>query len=64
MKNILQSNELLLASKSPRRRELMDGTRIPYTLIECEWDEVYDPNMKIKEVPQFLSHQKALKITL
>jgi len=59
MHNILKSYELLLASKSPRRRELMDGTRIPYQLIECDWDEIYDPNMKLKKVPQFLSYQKA-----
>ena len=60
MIDILKNFELLLASKSPRRSELLQAAGIPFKLIKCDWNEKYDPKMRIHFVPQYLSYQKAL----
>ncbi|MBE6181590.1 MAG: septum formation protein Maf [Rikenellaceae bacterium] len=51
---------LLLASQSPRRRELMSGCRLPYELApkyDCE--ECYPTYLPAVEVPRFLSQLKS-----
>lgn len=51
---------LLLASQSPRRRELMSGCAIPYELApryECE--ECYPASLAAEEVPAYLSRLKS-----
>ena len=51
---------LLLASQSPRRRELIEGSGIPFTLTEkysCE--ECYPTTLASEEVPSFLSRLKS-----
>ena len=56
----LASWRLLLASQSPRRRELMSGCGIPYELApryECE--ESYPESLPAEEVPAYLSHLKS-----
>lgn len=56
----LSPYRLLLASQSPRRRELMDGCGIPYTLAPkyvCE--EVYPAGLPAEEVPLYLSRLKS-----
>ena len=56
----LQPYRLLLASQSPRRRELIAGSRIPFTLTEkyaCE--EHYPATLAAEEVPAYLSRLKS-----
>ena len=56
----LQSYRLLLASQSPRRRELIAGSGIPFTLTEkyaCE--EHYPATLAAEEVPAYLSRLKS-----
>ena len=51
---------LLLASQSPRRRELIEGSGIPFTLTEkysCE--ECYPTTLASEEVPAYLSRLKS-----
>ena len=51
---------LLLASQSPRRRELMTGCAIPYELApryECE--ECYPETLPAEDVPAFLAQLKS-----
>ena len=51
---------LLLASQSPRRRELMSGCAIPYTLApRYECDERYPATLPAEEVPAYLSRLKS-----
>ena len=51
---------LLLASQSPRRRELMSGCAIPYTLApRYECDEQYPATLPAEEVPAYLSRLKS-----
>lgn len=51
---------LLLASQSPRRRELMSGCRLPYELApkyDCE--ERYPADLPAAEVPRYLAQLKS-----
>lgn len=60
LKDKLTGCRLLLASQSPRRRELMTACGLPYQLApkyDCE--EVYPPTLPAEEVPLYLSHLKS-----
>ena len=60
LKDKLKPYRLLLASQSPRRRELMTGCGLPYELApkyECE--EVSPAGMPGEEVPLYLSRLKS-----
>ena len=56
----LRSCRLILASQSPRRRELMSGCGLPYLLAPkygCR--EVYPSSLPAEEVPAYLSQLKS-----
>lgn len=48
-----------MASKSPRRQELLRGMGVAFEVMTKETDESYDPAMPADEVPVFLSRQKS-----
>lgn len=51
---------LLLASKSPRRRELLKMLDIPYRIVDLkDVDETYPSDLEPEKVPEFLSKLKA-----
>ena len=55
----LASYRLLLASQSPRRRELIAGSGIPFTLTtKYDCDECYPATLAAEEVPAYLSRLK------
>lgn len=51
--------EIVLASKSPRRQQLLKDLGVDFTIILKEVEEVYPPELKKEEVPLFLSKLKA-----
>lgn len=51
--------KIILASKSPRRRELLDLIHIPYEIIVSEVEEILNPELTIEEQAKQLSYQKA-----
>ena len=56
----LNKYHILLASKSPRRRELLSNLRVPFNCISLGGiDETYPEDMPANEVPQFLANKKA-----
>ncbi len=56
----LRPFRLILASQSPRRRELMTGCALPYVLAEkYECKEIFPATMPAEEVPQYLSNLKS-----
>lgn len=56
----LQKYHIMLGSKSPRRRELLQMMRIPFDVVNINGvEEVYPDSMPAEEVPQFLSAVKA-----
>lgn len=57
---IFSSVEILLASKSPRRSQLMQMAAIPFKLAKIkDVDEVYPATITADEVPAYLSQIKA-----
>lgn len=60
MLNNLQKYKILLASKSPRRRELLQQLRIPFQTIAINGiDESYPENLAAINVAQYISGIKA-----
>jgi septum formation protein len=50
---------LLLASKSPRRQELLRSAGIDFKLIDVDVEEVYPVEMDVELVPEYLARKKA-----
>jgi len=55
----LKSKKIILASKSPRRQELLKGLDIQFEIKTKEVDESYPLTMKPEQVPVFLAEKKA-----
>ena len=53
---------VVLASKSPRRQELLKGMGVKFVTITKETPEDY-PEMPFEKVPEYLSRQKSLAFT-
>jgi len=60
----LKNYKIYLASKSPRRRELLSGMGIDYELISTDVEESYDPSLPPAEVVQYLSKLKLSPIDM
>jgi septum formation protein len=61
MKNIMNSN-LILASASPRRKELLELLQIPFEVIVSEIEEIVDEQLHPAEMVQSLAQQKAANV--
>ena len=56
----LHNYKILLASKSPRRRELLQQLRIPFNVVTLGGiDESFTEGMPLVDVPQYVSEKKA-----
>lgn len=53
---------LILASGSPRRKDLLVQLGIPFTIHTAGITENYPADMPIEEVPQYLARQKAMAV--
>ena len=51
--------KIILASKSPRRKELLDLLNLDYEIIVSEAEEILDKNLSIEEQSKKLSYIKA-----
>lgn len=60
----LQNYKILLASKSPRRRELMRDMGLDFEIISTNVEEDYDPSWSSEEVVQYLSRLKLSPIDM
>ncbi len=58
----LENYTVVLASKSPRRQELLKGMGVHFVCLTKETPEDY-PEMPFKKVPEYLSRQKSLAFT-
>lgn len=54
--------EIILASKSPRRREILENTKVRFSVEESHIDEVIKLNELPKETVMRLAYEKALDV--
>lgn len=54
--------KIILASQSPRRKQLLEWAEIEFDVIVSFVDEVYPPHIAIDEVPVYIAKQKAIAI--
>ncbi|MCM1021603.1 MAG: Maf family nucleotide pyrophosphatase [Muribaculum sp.] len=60
IENRFDKTDILLASKSPRRRQLLKMANIPYSLVKIKKvDESYPDSLTPEMVPVFLSQKKS-----
>ena len=56
----LKKYHIILASKSPRRQELLRGMGVDFDILTKETPEDYPSDLPLDEVPKYLSLQKSL----
>jgi septum formation protein len=55
-------NTIILASQSPRRKQLLEWAEIPFEIIVKETDEHFPPNLEPEEVAVYIARNKALAV--
>lgn len=53
------NKKIILASKSPRRQELIKGLELPFEVRTFEVDEDFPAHLKEEKIAEFLAHKKA-----
>ncbi len=54
--------KIILASQSPRRKQLLEWAEIPFDVLVKETDETYPENLTIEEIAIHIARNKALAI--
>jgi septum formation protein len=52
-------DRIILASASPRRKQLLEWAEIPFDVVPSDSDELVPDGMMISEIPVYLASQKA-----
>lgn len=60
MIDTVKNRRIILASKSPRRTELLKGLEIDFITMTKEVDEDFPLDMDITQVPRYLAEKKAM----
>jgi len=55
----MRMNKIILASGSPRRKQLLELAEIPFEVIVCDTDETYPPNLSPSDVAMHIARNKA-----
>jgi septum formation protein len=55
-------NRIILASQSPRRKQLLEWAEVPFDIVVRPTNEMYPPGLSINEVPVYIARQKALAV--
>lgn len=55
----LKKFNIILASKSPRRQELLKGIGLPFAVLTKDVDESFSSDMPVYDVAPYLSYKKA-----
>jgi septum formation protein len=53
-------NRIILASQSPRRKQLLEWAEIPFDIVIRPTDETFPDSLPVQEVPVHIARQKAL----
>jgi septum formation protein len=55
-------NSIILASQSPRRKQLLEWAEIPFEVVVRPTEESYPPGLSVEDVPVYIARQKALVV--
>ncbi|MEI6846533.1 MAG: Maf family protein [Chlorobiaceae bacterium] len=55
---------IILASQSPRRKDILSLTQLPFTIITAETEEIIDPTLSIEENVTSIALRKAESATI
>jgi septum formation protein len=53
---------IILASQSPRRKQLLEWAEIPFDVMVKETDELYPADLQVAQVPVYIARNKALAV--
>ena len=53
---------IILASQSPRRKQLLEWAEVPFDIIIKSTDESYPPDLPVEEIPVHIARQKAIGV--
>lgn len=53
---------IILASRSPRRKQLLEWAEIPFDVMVKDTDEMYPASLPIEQVPVYIARNKALAV--
>lgn len=54
--------KIILASKSPRRKQLLELAEIDFDVVSIDTDESYPETLAIEEIPKYIALQKAMAV--
>jgi septum formation protein len=54
--------KIILASQSPRRKQLLEWAEVPFEVCIQNTDETYPRNLQIEEIPVYIARQKAIAV--
>ena len=60
--NPLSISKIILASQSPRRKQLLEWAEVPFEIIVQATDESYPPNLSVDEIAIHIARNKALAV--
>lgn len=53
---------IILASQSPRRKQLLEWAEVPFEVISSDADESFPGDLHIRDAPVFIARKKALAV--
>jgi septum formation protein len=60
--DVTGAGSIILASQSPRRKQLLEWAEVPFEIIVKETDETYPPHLAIEDIAVHIARNKALAI--
>jgi septum formation protein len=53
---------IVLASQSPRRKQLLEWAEVPFDVVIKETDELYPSDLAVEDIPVYIARNKALAV--
>src|SRR4051812_10056978 len=54
--------KIILASQSPRRKQLLEWAEVPFEIVVKTTDETYPAGLPVEEVPVYIAREKARQV--
>jgi septum formation protein len=53
---------IILASQSPRRKQLLEWAEVPFEIVVKTTEETFPASLPVEEIPVFIARQKAIEV--